>query len=300
MKKNIILGLLLISEVLFSQVSINTANPQGVFNIDAGRDNPATGSAHTQAQQLNDVTVLGNGNVGIGTITPTQKFEIQTGGTAAVPVTGFKLADGTQNDEYILTSDANGVGTWQLPGVVYKMGAHLAHTFNIPFEHHGYDYWLSTGSYITLPAGVWKIEVTELLSGYTDDGTYLTSDDWMWCRFSLSSDPDAVTPGYNPTGTSETILTPDFVTLDTSGNLVTGTPQYVSINYDGPRTATPTRYAVANGYFLIKNSAETTYYIMANPALSPTVDKTGFYFLDVGSSKWGENRILASSISLRN
>ncbi|MGC4129689.1 MAG: hypothetical protein QM564_09060 [Bergeyella sp.] len=293
---------LAIGSLAYGQVGINTENPQGIFNIDAGRDNPSTGSAHTAAQQLNDVIVLDGGNVGIGTISPTQKFEIQTGGTSATPVTGFKLVDGNQNDKYVLTSDADGVGTWKPVGTSYIMGTHISNTLNIPFVHQGYDYWLSTGSYVTLPPGVWKVDVTELLGGYTDNATYLTSDDWMWFRFSFSDEADAATVGYHPVGTSGDVLTDDFVTLNTAGTLVSGAPQYLSTNYDGPRVASPTRYAVANGYFLIRNNttANKTYYLMANPALTPSTGKSDFYFKNVGSSGWGENRIIASSINLTN
>lgn len=114
MKKNIIILMsTLICGTMFSQVGVNTPNPQGVFNVDGGKDNPLTGNGHTAAQQLNDVTVLANGNVGLGTINPSAKLEVQTGGTASNPVPGFKLVDGTQAAGSILMSDANGVGTWQ-------------------------------------------------------------------------------------------------------------------------------------------------------------------------------------------
>lgn len=112
------LGTLLISGVAFSQVGINTENPKGTFNIDGAKDNPTSGSAHTSAQQLNDFTVLPNGNVGIGTISPTKKLEIQTGGTAINPVTGFKLVDGNQGENKVLMSDADGIGKWDTPASV--------------------------------------------------------------------------------------------------------------------------------------------------------------------------------------
>ena len=98
MKKNIIISIgLLLSGFSYSQVGINTANPQGIFNIDGGKDNPTTGSAHSNAQQLNDFTVTAAGNVGIGKIAPSTKLHITTGGTAATPnATGFRLEDGNQ------------------------------------------------------------------------------------------------------------------------------------------------------------------------------------------------------------
>ncbi|PKF75598.1 hypothetical protein CW752_02965 [Chryseobacterium sp. PMSZPI] len=61
----------------FSQVGvgINTTNPQGVFHVDGAKDNPATGTP-TVAQQANDVVVLNNGYVGIGTVLPKQQLHI--------------------------------------------------------------------------------------------------------------------------------------------------------------------------------------------------------------------------------
>ncbi|WP_223559265.1 phage tail protein [Chryseobacterium lathyri] len=68
-KKLIILTAISFSILGFSQVGINTANPQGILNVDGAKDNPASG-APTAAQQLNDFTVTNTGNVGVGTTTP--------------------------------------------------------------------------------------------------------------------------------------------------------------------------------------------------------------------------------------
>ena len=315
MKKNIIISIgLLLSGFSYSQVGINTANPQGIFNIDGAKDNPTTGSAHTAAQQLNDFTVLASGNVGIGTTVPTQKLEIQTGGTATTPVTGFKLADGNQATGYVLTTDAAGVGTWKPAGnIKYKLGTHIANNFvNIPFVGKTANDWYSTGSYITLAPGIWRVDISQLLAGYVNGNDFLTADDWMWFRFSFTDDawgatpigaPNANTP-LDPNRPSHPLsdLTQDFVTIDfTNGTVISSGPQFVSTKYDGPKTASPTRYAVANGAFLIRNNtnAPKTYYLCANPN-NATSSHPNFYFGSVGSSIWGENRIIASAINLTN
>lgn len=52
-----------------------------------------------------------NGNVGIGTQTPSTKLHIDNGTTAGA----IRIVDGTEGAGKVFTSDANGVGTWQTP-----------------------------------------------------------------------------------------------------------------------------------------------------------------------------------------
>ncbi|MGH1519473.1 hypothetical protein [Chryseobacterium sp. JK1] len=59
------------------------------------------------------LTVKSSGNVGIGTITPAVKLDIQSGGTVATPISAVKIVDGNQANGYVLTSDGVGVGTWK-------------------------------------------------------------------------------------------------------------------------------------------------------------------------------------------
>jgi hypothetical protein len=53
--------------------------------------------------------VLSGGKVGLGTVSPATKLEINNGSSAGA----IKIVDGTQGDGKVLVSDANGVGTWQ-------------------------------------------------------------------------------------------------------------------------------------------------------------------------------------------
>jgi|UPI000689FAD4 hypothetical protein len=79
MKKNLLLPVCLISVFWAkSQVGINTMNPQGIFHIDAGKDNPLTGAPNV-SQQLNDFIVTSTGNIGVGTAIPSAKMEINSG-----------------------------------------------------------------------------------------------------------------------------------------------------------------------------------------------------------------------------
>ncbi|PKF76064.1 hypothetical protein [Chryseobacterium sp. PMSZPI] len=78
-KKSLLLPLVLVTSLsTHAQVGIQTQNPQGVFNVDGLKDNPATGTP-TPAQQLNDFVITSNGSVGIGTTSPdnSAKFEVK-------------------------------------------------------------------------------------------------------------------------------------------------------------------------------------------------------------------------------
>ncbi|MBB6331772.1 hypothetical protein HNP24_002722 [Chryseobacterium sediminis] len=91
----------------FQNIGFGTATPQAMFHIDGGKDNNIN-SAPTSAQQVNDIVVNTSGNIGIGTINPTNKLDIRSATNGAV-----KIVDGTQGVNKVLTSDANGVATWK-------------------------------------------------------------------------------------------------------------------------------------------------------------------------------------------
>ncbi|MDQ1805094.1 hypothetical protein RAH57_13935 [Chryseobacterium sp. CKR4-1] len=90
--------------LLFSQVGIQTTNPQGVFNIDAAKDNPSTG-VPSIAQQTNDVTVTFTGNMGIGTTAPTNKLHI----TGTDPLRLQGVSAGNTTTDHLIVIDSTGV-----------------------------------------------------------------------------------------------------------------------------------------------------------------------------------------------
>lgn len=136
---------------------INTYNPKGILHVDGQGDNSAV---PTEAEALNDFIVLPNGNVGVGTITPTNKLSIKTNGTTATPMPGLKIQDGSQGVNKVLKSDANGVASWggvsissgqAIEGVWTWTGLHL--------EAHG----VNKIGYIDIPPGTHFIEVNLML-----------------------------------------------------------------------------------------------------------------------------------------
>jgi len=62
------------------------------------------GNGTTEGARSNALTVLKNGNIGIGTSVPSSKLEVNG---------SIKITDGTQGTNKVLTSDANGLASWQ-------------------------------------------------------------------------------------------------------------------------------------------------------------------------------------------
>lgn len=89
-----------------SQVGINTKIPLGIFHFDGKGDNQAI---PTNAQVANDLIVTSDGYVGIGSVSPRVKLEINTRGLKS----GLKLVDGNEGDSRALMSDDQGFGTWR-------------------------------------------------------------------------------------------------------------------------------------------------------------------------------------------
>ena len=290
MNKNIIISIgLLLSGFSYSQVGINTSNPQGIFNIDGGKDNPTTGSAHSNAEQLNDFTVTAAGNVGIGKIAPSTKLHITTGGTAATPnATGFRLEDGNQNTNFVLTSDTNGVGTWK-PVAATRLVGTLGAGVDVPFKTTGGVY-RKTDSYIDLPPGRWEVRVTMLMPVgglWTDPfpgGGTMTVNDWVWLKTTFS-----------------TLNQPTIVDSNISSDIEGAS--LVSNLFFGPKSvSSEPKFLMLNGSVIINNTSTASkryYYYAGNTDSQEYTTGSGkatkFYLF--GGSNWGENSITALKVN---
>ena len=281
MKKNIIISIgLLLSGFSYSQVGINTANPQGIFNIDGGKDNPTTGSAHTNAEQLNDFTVTAAGNVGIGKIAPSTKLHITTGGTVTTPnPLGFRLEDGNQNTNFVLTSNTDGVGTWK-PVAATRIVGTLGAGVDVPLVTTGGVY-RKTGSYIDLPPGKWEVRVTMLMP--VDGGT-MTVNDWVWLKTTFSTvNAATIVDSQIPSDLEEASL--------------------VSNIFFGPKSvSSEPKFNMLNGSVIINNTSTASkryYYYAGNTDFQEYTTGGGkatkFYLF--GGSNWGENSITAVKVN---
>ncbi|MDH6251953.1 hypothetical protein M2347_001680 [Chryseobacterium sp. H1D6B] len=134
MKKIIVLFAAVTSGLLFSQVGINTANPQGTFHVDGAKDNPATG-VPTAVQQSNDFVVTSNGRVGIGTTAPNASAILDVNVDGLAPgskkgLLGPKAALTSQTDQVTIPSPAAGL-------LVYNIGTG-------GLSYVGYVFWNGT------------------------------------------------------------------------------------------------------------------------------------------------------------
>ncbi|WP_313239722.1 hypothetical protein, partial [Sphingobacterium multivorum] len=214
----------------------------------------------------------------------------RTGGTSTAPTTGFRLDDGNQNPGYVLTAvDNNGVGTWKPSGMSMLVGTFVNSTNNIPFSASPY---VQTGASITLPPGLWRVDLTQLIRGTVNGSYTLPNDAYALVRFSLSES----------NATTSISLFNDFVRLQADGTVANSSAQLVSTTFEGPVTGSTERHwktIVATGSMTIRNnsSANKTYYLVTH-VLRTNIDVPidNFAFRNLGSSYWGENSMYAIPI----
>ncbi len=106
-------------KILFSGATSATSFSDGAkiyaksvtaFNaLNSGADLFFATTLNNNISAIDRMVILNNGNVGIGTNSPTQKLDI---------LGSIKIKDGSEAVGYVLTSDASGKGTWMPPTMV--------------------------------------------------------------------------------------------------------------------------------------------------------------------------------------
>ncbi|MBB6329141.1 hypothetical protein HNP24_000091 [Chryseobacterium sediminis] len=266
MKKNILLIVLLSSVLAFSQVGIDTQNPQAKFHVDGAKDNAVTG-VPTAAQQANDVVITSAGNIGVGTVTPANKLTV-TGGK-------IQYTDGTEANNYVLSTNASGVASWKPVALTLSPGV-LGTGIDIPSTQTGIYY--NTGSYIDLPPGKWMVTCIMLGSkrnSITGTGSEMTAPNETWWLRTTFGDANSPTSATQPSS-------PDI--MGTS-KLISGV--LVASSY----------YSLLNSSVIINNTsgAVKRYYYYAGGISASTVNATG-NLRDFGGIAYGENNIYYQAI----
>ncbi|RWU08682.1 hypothetical protein [Pedobacter chitinilyticus] len=169
-----------------NNTGVKTKDPNGILHVDGQKDNSA---APTAAQQANDFIITPAGNIGIGNIFPTVKLLIDND-VAKTPA--IKIVDGTQQTGRVLTSDANGVGTWaDVPTFrATILGTFPPSTSSITVNANtntGSANFVYSGVSIFLPQGKWAVN-----AGMTFGG--VNTDIWHHCYLSSSQSPSGTTP----------------------------------------------------------------------------------------------------------
>lgn len=249
------------NSLFFSQIGIQTGNPQGIFHVDGAKNNTPT------IQESDDFVVKNTtGNVGIGTLNPSTKLHING---------KITITDGTQGSQKILVSNSNGQANWVLPAILRPniLGSVPTQT-DVSSGQSGqtsrkYNY---SGFSITLTQGKWV--VSSCLTFLNIGGLDATSGPRIsyWMRTYLSTDPSNYT----------TLVQNNFTHLGTAGTntaygglLLAGTP---NPSRDG---------SIAGSSVIVVTAPSQTIYLMMDQK------PTGYYTY---SSVYYENYFYATPI----
>lgn len=171
-----------------------------------------------------------------------------------------RINDGTQGAGRVLTSDATGIASWQLPGANNIAGV-IGSGINIPATQTStYTY---TGSYITLPPGRYAVQVVMLLAPLSAPGSVSPVNSSFWMRTTFTDTVGANVPS------------PDIIGSPLlSGNL-----------------APSSSYGLVTGLIIINNATagNKTYYYKAGHVVTHNTT----YSVAAFGGGWNEDSIVA-------
>lgn len=229
-------------------------------DIDTGIFRPAADNLAFSTNGLERMRINQNGNVGIGTTTPTRRLHINNDSAGA-----FRITDGTQANGRVLTSDAAGVATWRDLSINNVSGFISTAGVSIPYNTFNF---LRTGCSISLPPGRWAVNVTMLMRRQLTGPTPNNSSFWLRTSF---------------TTLNQATLTQ--AELNAHNDIVGGL--YISGNYPGSSI-----YSLVQGMVIINNTTagnRTYYYVAGNVDYINTTDT----LINFGRNTLGENVITA-------
>jgi hypothetical protein len=171
-----------------------------------------------------------------------------------------RISDGTQGAGRVLTSDATGIASWQLPGA-NNIAGFIGNGINIPYTQTGaYTY---TGSNITLPPGRYAVQVVMLLAPLGAPGGVSPVNSSFWVRSTFTDATGSTTPS------------PDIIGSPLiSGNL-------------SPSSS----YGLVTGLIIINNATagNKTYYYKAGHVVAHNTT----YSMAAFGGGWNEDSIVA-------
>ncbi|MBX9784136.1 MAG: hypothetical protein K2X48_12675 [Chitinophagaceae bacterium] len=181
-----------------------------------------------------------------------------------------KIADGSQGNGRVLTSDAAGTATWTQfnstqsvrTGSFGSTGANFDYSEMGSFPNAGTSKY--TTVQITLPPGRWVVFANLLING-----TSLPAGGGIFIRTYLAESATVAT------GTTD---------------IVAGTGGLISGNFSYSNT-----FSFASGQILVNNTsgANKTYFLWANGSRNTSAPSSGAAVGALGSSFWGENQLFA-------
>lgn len=231
--------------MFFAQVGINTSTPSASLDIvSKGNTNITKALEINNSAAKEMVTVLNNGNVGIGETFPTTLLHVKSTVNPAM-----RIVDGTEGAGKILTSDTNGNTSWQTLAVSAIPGTWGATVKNFTSYGTGIPANMSlyTNHTITLPPGKWMVHFGDMasLGDNAPNKNINTSDAELWCT------------GYLTDSATSSTVTIDYIA------------SYGGQRGSGGSIGRGMNRTFVNGAVAIDNSSSgnKTYYLWANQEL---------------------------------